>query len=208
MSGQVSVWVPIVVALLGLAGVIGGQIINAWREDRRWQREQRREDIRWQRQKLTENAKLRLEHASQWRETKIRIYGELIAALGEQKSLRILITNAVVAKMHKVEIGGPDLKDLLQQEVPAMQATQKLVAEATLVAGDEMLEHIRVARELAFELYFRRGKSVEHIENNTAGLVASHDQIAKDLLEIARRELAVSDIEIDDSDHELAGSAL
>lgn len=48
-SGQVPVWVPIAVGLIGLAGVLGAQVIAAWREDKRWQREKYREDLRWQR---------------------------------------------------------------------------------------------------------------------------------------------------------------
>lgn len=43
-SGQVSVWVPIIVGVIGLIGVIAGQLVNAWREDRRWKREREREE--------------------------------------------------------------------------------------------------------------------------------------------------------------------
>ncbi len=86
MSGQVSVWVPLVVALLGVVGIVAGQLVNAWREDRRWKREQQREELRWQRSKTTENAKLRLEHAEQWREMKIRIYGDLLRLLQDVSS--------------------------------------------------------------------------------------------------------------------------
>lgn len=49
-SAQVSVWVPIAVGVIGVLGVISGQLINAWREDRRWKREQEREELRWQRE--------------------------------------------------------------------------------------------------------------------------------------------------------------
>ncbi|WHT21471.1 hypothetical protein N8J89_10565 [Crossiella sp. CA-258035] len=41
---QVPVWVPVVVGLLGLLGVLGAQFIAAWREDRRWNREKRRDE--------------------------------------------------------------------------------------------------------------------------------------------------------------------
>ena len=41
-SGQVSIWVPIVVGIIGLIGIVAGQLVNAWREDRRWRREQER----------------------------------------------------------------------------------------------------------------------------------------------------------------------
>ncbi|MGV9664378.1 hypothetical protein [Nocardia niigatensis] len=44
MGGQVSVWVPIVVAALGFVGVLGAQLIAAWREDRRWRRDSARQD--------------------------------------------------------------------------------------------------------------------------------------------------------------------
>ncbi|RSN36819.1 hypothetical protein DMC61_01665 [Amycolatopsis sp. WAC 04169] len=50
-SGQVSVWVPIVVGIIGLVGVVAGQLINSRREDRRWQREAAREELRHQRER-------------------------------------------------------------------------------------------------------------------------------------------------------------
>ena len=53
-SGQVPLWVPVVVALLGFLGVLGAQIIAAWREDRRWRREAEREELRWNRDRSRE----------------------------------------------------------------------------------------------------------------------------------------------------------
>lgn len=55
LSTQVSVWVPIVVGLLGLAGVLGAQLIAGWRDDRRWKRELDREESRWQRERTAEH---------------------------------------------------------------------------------------------------------------------------------------------------------
>ncbi|MET9000772.1 hypothetical protein [Amycolatopsis sp. NPDC004169] len=49
-SGQVSVWVPIVVGIIGLVGVVTGQLINSRREDRRWEREAAREELRHRRE--------------------------------------------------------------------------------------------------------------------------------------------------------------
>lgn len=79
-SGQVSVWVPIVVGVIGLVGVIAGQLVNAWREDRRWRREQEREDVRWARENKRESVKLD-------RDTKILIFGQLLQALNRAHSL-------------------------------------------------------------------------------------------------------------------------
>ena len=50
-SGQVSVWVPIVVGIIGLLGVVTGQLINSRREDRRWEREAAREELRHRRER-------------------------------------------------------------------------------------------------------------------------------------------------------------
>lgn len=42
---------PILVGVLGVAGVVTAQVITTFREERRWRREQQREDLRWERQK-------------------------------------------------------------------------------------------------------------------------------------------------------------
>jgi hypothetical protein len=51
-TGQVSIIVPIVVAAFGVAGIVLGQLINARRADRRWNRERDREELRWERERL------------------------------------------------------------------------------------------------------------------------------------------------------------
>ncbi len=53
-SAEVPLWVPIVVALLGIAGVLGAQLTAAWRDDRRWRREAEREELRWSRDRTRE----------------------------------------------------------------------------------------------------------------------------------------------------------
>lgn len=56
-SGQVSIWVPIVVGILGVIGVVLGQLVNSWREGKRWQKELAREDLRWTREREREEAR-------------------------------------------------------------------------------------------------------------------------------------------------------
>jgi hypothetical protein len=75
-SGQVSVWVPIVVAVLGILGVVTGQLINFRREDRRWERERQREDVRWERERQRDVD-------AQWRERRFDVHVELLAAFRE-----------------------------------------------------------------------------------------------------------------------------
>ena len=75
-SGQVSVWVLIVVAVLGILGVVAGQLINVWREERRWERETLREDLRWERERQRDID-------AHWRERRFDVHVELLAALRE-----------------------------------------------------------------------------------------------------------------------------
>ncbi|MGK8486813.1 hypothetical protein [Nocardia asiatica] len=44
MAGEVAVWVPIAVAGLGFAGVLGSQFLGSLREDRRWGLDKRRRE--------------------------------------------------------------------------------------------------------------------------------------------------------------------
>lgn len=44
----------IAVAFVGFAGVLSSQFIAAWREDRRWRRDQEREDKKWSRERAKE----------------------------------------------------------------------------------------------------------------------------------------------------------
>ncbi len=53
-SSQVPLWVTLLIAFIGLLGVLSAQLIAAWREDRRWRREQEREELRWQRERQRE----------------------------------------------------------------------------------------------------------------------------------------------------------
>jgi hypothetical protein len=73
-SGQVPLWVPIVVGLLGLAGVLSAQLVAGWREDRRWRRETEREELRWERERQRDQDTRGYEGRS-------RAYAEVIGAI-------------------------------------------------------------------------------------------------------------------------------
>lgn len=73
-SGQVSVWVPIVVGVIGLAGVVAGQLLNAWRE-------RKREEVKWRRERHTESVKLAHDNAGRWREIRIDVYTQFLDSL-------------------------------------------------------------------------------------------------------------------------------
>ena len=73
-SGQVPLWVPVVVALLGLGGVLGAQLIAGWREDKRWRRETEREELRWGRERDRERENRSFEGRA-------KAYAEVIGAI-------------------------------------------------------------------------------------------------------------------------------
>ncbi|WP_158852831.1 hypothetical protein [Saccharothrix deserti] len=79
-SGQVPIWVPIVVGIIGLAGVIAGQLINARREDIRWKREKEREDLRWQREVEKDQKAQEHDFDKYWLDRKTDIYVNLLQA--------------------------------------------------------------------------------------------------------------------------------
>ncbi|HEY0637375.1 MAG TPA: hypothetical protein VGD67_06990 [Pseudonocardiaceae bacterium] len=77
-SAQVSIWVPIVVGVLGLAGVLGAQLIAGWREDRRWRREQEREEVRWRREQEREDQRWRREREELLRSGREDAYARVV----------------------------------------------------------------------------------------------------------------------------------
>jgi len=70
VGSQVPVWIPIVVALLGLAGVLLTQVLSGRREARRMTEETAREERRWQR-----------EREARTHETRAEAYALLLGAL-------------------------------------------------------------------------------------------------------------------------------
>lgn len=123
ITGQVSVLVPVVVGVIGVIGVVAGQLVNAWREDRRWTREKEREDTRWQRETTREAAKLD-------RETKIAVYGRLVTTL--RRAERILDQLRDLSGKH-------DTGALTVEYIEAVDAILAEAAEIELICSGEML---------------------------------------------------------------------
>ncbi|HWD00857.1 MAG TPA: hypothetical protein VG674_00085 [Amycolatopsis sp.] len=135
-SGQVSVWVPIVVGVIGLLGVVAGQLVNAWRE-------RKREELRWRRERHTESIKLNHEHAAQWRETKIKIYRELLESLRKAESVLytmlhpndegLILPQGAVYQYEEPEL----LPDVYRD---AINAAMAIVEDAKLVCSEEFFD--------------------------------------------------------------------
>jgi hypothetical protein len=195
--------------LLGVLGVIGGQIINAWREDRRWKREQHREDLRWQRQKLSENARLHVEHAHQWRETKIRIYGELISRL--QKYVSLMTASVVLpAAETSADVVEAELNGLAKELQGLTREIAKTIGEVTLIGSAELVEQLSGIRKSlgAFVMVRERHTLLDDgFKDEMLSLVKESQTSIDAIRDIARSELAVSKIEIGDKAQEAPWTA-
>jgi hypothetical protein len=140
---QVSIWVPIAVGLIGVLGIIAGQLINAWREDRRWKRELTREELRWQR-----------EDAHYWRERKFTTYGDLYSVL--------LACGNAIRQGIKLFDEGKELDTLTQRRLSEyIESYERNFHLITLFAGrgrtmDVMIESFERLHGFATQL--RNGK--------------------------------------------------
>ncbi|MGW4796469.1 hypothetical protein ACWEPC_29010 [Nonomuraea sp. NPDC004297] len=130
-QGQVSVWVPLVVAVLGILGLVIGQLVNAWREDRRWQRELVREDVRWQREQERELARHVRETEAHWREERLAAYAHFAEIMD---TWRDLLVSAI-----EQQLAG---ESAAEEEFAKMEAlTQRATASLTkilLVGSSDM----------------------------------------------------------------------
>lgn len=97
-SGQVSVWVPIVVGIIGLVGVIAGQLINSRREDRRWDREIAREELRHQRESDRLAAERAHAIALHWSQERRDTYAGLLKESDEYLSTLLKYVDALERK--------------------------------------------------------------------------------------------------------------
>ena len=130
---QVSILVPFVVALISAVAIIGGHVINARREDRRWRREQDREDRRWQRERdredqrwqrerdredvrwqrdLHREAETRAEaNKTHWRDKKFEMFAELFSAVDRWETL----ISIAVETAHADKLTSQEMRDDLSK---------------------------------------------------------------------------------------------
>ncbi|MEU7790118.1 hypothetical protein [Amycolatopsis sp. NPDC049159] len=129
MGSQVPVWIPIVVALLGLAGVLATQLLSGRREAKRMAEETAREERRWQR-----------EREARTHETRAGAYAELLGVLEAFDSV-------LFRALRSRELGKPvdehqvtELREVRSETQHALgpvvlhapESVRELVSEATL----------------------------------------------------------------------------
>ncbi|MCR6486720.1 hypothetical protein M8542_28225 [Amycolatopsis sp. OK19-0408] len=129
MGSQVPVWIPIIVALFGLAGVLLTQVLSGRRETKRMVEEAAREERRWQR-----------EREARTHETRAEAYAQLMGVLeafdGVLFQARAVREAGDQLDEHQVtelrEVRSEAQHALGPVVLHAPEAVRKLVSDATL----------------------------------------------------------------------------
>jgi hypothetical protein len=196
-SGQVSVWVPIIVGVIGLVGVIAGQLINSRREDRRWAREAKREDLRWQRERQRLADQRAHELAVHWSQERKATYANLLKETYTYLDTLLKFVDAAAA-----DKPADELADLLGAHRDAIEASWAQIdimgsPRVRAVADDlvraTMGAHIAVKRDRLDETGTSRSAAIDK---------ARHARDA--FLREVRAELGVDDLAADTSTPDLA----
>ncbi|WP_037336602.1 hypothetical protein [Amycolatopsis sp. MJM2582] len=143
-GGQVPLWTPLAVALLGIIGVVAGQFVNAHREDRRWHREQAREDVRWARERRRWTEERELETERYWRDQRLRIYTAFLAAIS---NLRVEMRYAGDKLREGAELDRARRDRLLDLAATARDLYAPLGVVGPADVRDQATELIRVFAE-------------------------------------------------------------
>ena len=129
MGSQVPVWIPIVVALLGLAGVILTQVLSGRREARRMAEEAAREERRWQREREARTHETRADAYA-------RLLGVLEAFDGVLFQARAVVEAGGALDDHQItelrEVRSEAQHALGPVVLHAPEAVRQLVSDATL----------------------------------------------------------------------------
>ncbi|UMP05406.1 hypothetical protein [Amycolatopsis sp. EV170708-02-1] len=144
-GGQVPLWTPLVVALLGIIGVVAGQLVNAHREDRRWRREQVRDDVRWARERRRWAEERESETERYWRDQRLRIYTAFLAAIS---NLRVEMRYAGDTLQESAELDQPRRERLLDLAATARDLYAPLGVVGPADVRDQATELIRISAAL------------------------------------------------------------
>ncbi|WP_215548371.1 hypothetical protein [Amycolatopsis sp. CA-230715] len=202
-TGQVSIWIPIIVGIIGLISVISGQLVNAWREDRRLRRDQEREEIRWNRELKKEFKKQKLEDSSHWRDKRFHLYTELLSFTRE--AFRITSVRLMELKTGEIRSGDSShlpVRDRLYDSLSKLEEMQRDVTllSATTSARNRINEILDGLSE-----YITRVVDIQRgVANVSAHHIGGVNQIIENLVLIIREDLRISH----DDEEEIYGAAL
>ncbi|MEV7092828.1 hypothetical protein AB0M80_08260 [Amycolatopsis sp. NPDC051045] len=158
-SSSVPTWVPIVVAILGILGIIAGQVVNSWKEERRWKRELAREDVRWQREQERHSEQHRHDKQQKNRELQMQIYADLVATMTKIETN--LVANISVPDGHRHEV------ELLHSENQQLNnESAQLLAKIQMISTEEIAD----AATSFQESLIARSHQIFHKSRDESGL--------------------------------------
>ncbi|XVV05054.1 hypothetical protein ACQPW3_06525 [Actinosynnema sp. CA-248983] len=169
-NAQVPAWLALLAtvgaALIGATGPVLAQLVTSRREEKRWRRE-----------RYAESVKLAHEHAVQWRDSKVRAYGDYLMKL---RDLEYLVGAARTDRDARHVAEYRKLRDALSERS----------AEIRLLCSVEMLEFLGArAREIdQFRIPDGELLADEALLARAADVV---ERYRKGFLAVARAELAV-----------------
>jgi hypothetical protein len=174
-SNQVPLWVPIVVALVGFAGVLAAQMIASRREDKRKESELQREDKRWDREVQREDQRWAREQESRAEARSDKRRQELADAIAEYASSTTLLRRAEFDRGKKRINQAPEKEHkLAQQETYRLRAeTNSKLYKVSLLSDQQTDRDLVNDAKAVIELCRRisAGPSTEaelHERNRTA----------------------------------------
>ncbi|WP_143055283.1 hypothetical protein, partial [Amycolatopsis lurida] len=139
---EVPVWLAVTVtlgvALIGAGGAICAQLVAAWRQ-------RKRENVKWQRDRVSESVRMTHEHASQWRDVKIKRYGSFLVKLRAVES--------IIFEMQRTS--GADFERWYSTLREQMESFSEDVAEIELICSTRVREFMRsdASRRKIISLY-------------------------------------------------------
>ena len=123
-SGQVPVWVPIIVGIIGVVGVLVGQLLSMWRE-------QRNEIVRAQIERANEDRKNRRDDRLYWRDRRIEVGAEFLVSLNVWREL-------TVDEWHEIAKDGQIGQQTREQLGETVTRVSDQLAHIRLIGTDAM----------------------------------------------------------------------
>jgi hypothetical protein len=134
---QVSIWVPIIVGIIGLVSVVAGQLINAWREDRRLKRERDHQKQVAREEKTLECYTDLSVLLSQWFELQVSI-GDRFGSITDVVHAKLLEFQYEGDRLFgKVKLLGTELmSEATFHSIEALRSNNRMLAEGTVAETD------------------------------------------------------------------------
>lgn len=184
-SGQVPVWVPIIVGIIGVVGVLVGQLLSMWRE-------QRNEIVRAQLVRANEDRKNRRDDRLYWRDRRIEVGAEFLVSHNVWREL-------AVDEWHEIAKDGQVGQQTREQLGETVTRVSDQLAHIRLIGTDAMSTTAASAVSTVLRVTRDTKRGLEH-QDHQMDLTSSSDSLTAEIRrvrEVFRAELGVPAENID-----------